>query len=51
MKKQVAKWLTAMMPGRAWGVVFAMAALVEGRALAGFGVVGDVCCRVLFPAG
>lgn len=27
MKKQVAKWLTALMPGRAWGVVFAMAAL------------------------
>ena len=27
MKKQVAKWLTAVMPGRAWGVVLAMAAL------------------------
>ena len=27
MKKQVAKWLTAMMPGRAWGVVLSLAGL------------------------
>ena len=27
MKKQVAKWLTAVMPGRAWGVVLSLAAL------------------------
>ena len=27
MKKQVAKWLTAVMPGRAWGVVLPFAAL------------------------
>ncbi len=27
MKKQVAKWLTAVMPGRAWGVVLSLAGL------------------------
>ena len=27
MKEQVAKWLTAVMPGRAWGVVLSLAAL------------------------
>ena len=27
MKKQVAKWLTALMPGRAWGAVLVLAAL------------------------
>ena len=38
MKNQVAKWLTAVMPGRAWGVVFSLAALTA------MGLVFLWCC-------
>ena len=38
MKKQVAKWLTVVMPGRAWGVVLSLAGL------SGMGLVFLWCC-------